>query len=204
MRKLLVAGLLAGLVASPLLPSFAGVATGDDAPAFTLTDTQGKAHSLSDFEGKYVVLEWVSFQCPFVKKHYDSGNMQKLQKEFADKGVVWLSICSSAPGNAGYAEADKINEMLAEKKTAQAAYLVDSDGTVGKAYGAKTTPHMFVVSPDGKVIYQGAIDDNPAPDPEVIPESKNYVVEALTAAMSGQEVAKATTKPYGCGVKYGK
>ena len=202
MKKLLVAGLMAGLIASPLLPALAGIATGDAAPAFTLTDTQGKTHSLSDFEGKYVVLEWVSFQCPFVNKHYDSGNMQKLQKEFADKGVVWLSICSSAPGKAGYAEADEINEMLAEKKAAQAAYLVDSDGTVGKAYGAKTTPHMFVISPEGKVIYQGAIDDNPSPDPEVIPESKNHVVEALAAAMDGKEVAKATTRPYGCGVKY--
>lgn len=204
MRKLLVAALAVGLLALPLLPAMAAVATGDEAPAFTLKDASGDAHSLSDYQGKYVVLEWVNFGCPFVKKHYGSGNMQKLQKQFTDKGVVWLTICSSGSGNQGHFEGDVLTKKLADQNVAHTAYLADADGKVGRAYGARTTPHLFVVGPEGKLIYQGAIDDNRSPNPDVIPESKNYVAEALGSAMNGDDVAQSTTKPYGCGVKYGK
>lgn len=203
MRTLLAAALAAGLTVLPTLPAQAAVATGDEAPAFTLTDSKGEAHSLSDFKDKYVVLEWVNFGCPFVKKHYNSGNMPKLQKDLTDRGVVWLTICSSGPGKQGYAEPDAINKTLGEKKAAQTAYLIDGGGKVGRAYGAKATPHMFVVDPAGKVIYQGAIDSIPSADTDDIPKATNYVVESLDASMKGKAVPNGTTKPYGCSVKYG-
>jgi peroxiredoxin len=204
MRNVLTAGLVAGLTAMPLLPSVAEVSTGKEAPAFTLADADGKSHSLSDFKGKYVVLEWVNHGCPFVKKHYDSGNMQKLQKEFTEKGVVWLAICSSAKGKQGFAEPEQIKKMVEDKKAVHTAYLVDSDGRVGRAYGAKTTPHMFVVDPEGKLIYQGAIDSVRSADSADIPDATNYVMECLNSAMKGEPIANATTKPYGCSVKYAK
>lgn len=178
------------------------IQTNSPAPDFTLTDTNGKNHSLSDFKGKYVVLEWVNYECPFVKKHYGSDNMQKLQKEAAGKDVVWLSINSSAKGKQGYFEPHEVNQIMENSGAKPAAYLLDTDGKVGKTYGASTTPHMYVVDPEGNLIYQGAIDSNPSFDPKVIPSSTNYVMAALNAAMGGQAIENASTKSYGCSVKY--
>lgn len=180
----------------------AAVNTGETAPDFTLTDTNGQSHSLSDFKGKFVVLEWLNHDCPFVKKHYDSGNMQGLQKEYVAKDVIWLSINSSAAGKEGNYSPEESNELTKEKDAASTAVLLDPDGQVGKLYGAKTTPHMFVVSPQGLLIYQGAIDDRPSADPADIPTSVNYVKAALDEALSGKAVSVSTTKSYGCSVKY--
>lgn len=175
---------------------------GEKAPAFTLIDSNGESHNLSDFEGKYVVLEWVNFGCPFVAKHYDSGNMQELQSWAAEHDIVWLSICSSAEGKQGYMENDELNETLEEKGFAAAAYLVDASGDVGQSYGAKTTPHMYVINPEGTLIYAGAIDDKPTTDVEDVEGATNYVVNAVTAAKAGQDIEVNVTKPYGCSVKY--
>lgn len=175
---------------------------GAKAPAMNLKDSNGKEHSLSDMKGKLVVLEWINFGCPFVKKHYDSGNMQKLQKTYTDKGVVWLCINSSAPGKQGAMDAAKVNETLKEKKAAPTAYLFDETGDVGRSYGAKTTPHMFVIDKDGIVVYAGAIDDHPGVDPSEIPQSKNYVQQALDEVIAGKPVTTSSTKSYGCAVKY--
>ncbi len=172
------------------------------APEFALTGIDGKTYKLSDFKGKYVVLEWNNLDCPFVKKHYGSGNMQALQKKYTDKGVVWLTICSSGEGKQGYYEPAALQELAKEKKLSSTAYLRDPDGSVGKEYGAKTTPNMFVVNPEGKLIYAGAIDDKPSPDPKDIPGATNYVAASLDASMAGKPVATKTTVPYGCGVKY--
>ena len=172
------------------------------APDFKLTDTAGKEHSLSDFKGKFVVLEWNNFDCPFVKKHYNSKNMQKLQKKYTGEGVVWLTVNSSADGNQGNYPPDQLNEKIKERSAGMTAYLLDGDGTVGKMYGAKTTPHMYVINPEGTLIYAGGIDDIASTDTDDIKEAKNYVSAALDAAMSGKEVATKTSRPYGCSVKY--
>ena len=156
----------------------------------------------SDFKGKYVVLEWVNFGCPFVKKHYGTENMQKLQKEFVNKDVVWLSICSSAPGKQGNETPDAAKSSFQKFGSAASAYLVDGDGKVGKLYNARTTPQMFIVNPEGVLIYAGAIDDKPTPDPATVANAKNYVKAALDEATSGKDVSTPSTKPYGCSVKY--
>ncbi|HPI36437.1 MAG TPA: thioredoxin family protein [Ignavibacteriaceae bacterium] len=173
-----------------------------EAPKFTLKDSNGKEHSLNDFEGKYVVLEWINFDCPFVKKHYNSDNMQTLQKEYVGKDVVWLLICSSAEGKQGHFSNNEINKRLKALGANATAYLIDEDGKVGKKYGAKTTPHMFVINPEGKLIYAGAIDDKPSTDVDDIDEAVNYVREALNASLAGNAVKVKTSTPYGCSVKY--
>jgi peroxiredoxin len=175
---------------------------GKAAPDFTLTGIDGKAYKLSDFKGKYVVLEWNNLDCPFVKKHYGSGNMQALQKKYTEKGVVWLTICSSAEGKQGYYEPAALQEKTKEQKLSSTAYLRDADGTVGRTYGAKTTPHMFIVNPEGMLIYAGAIDDKPSPDPNDIAKASNYVAACLDESMSGKAVATSSTTSYGCSVKY--
>jgi hypothetical protein len=175
---------------------------GSPAPAFTLTDTKGKQHSLADFKGKYVVLEWVNFGCPFVKKHYESGNMQSTQKKAVDKGVVWLSVCSSASGKQGHLSAADWNEEIAERKLASTAVLIDENGAVGKTYGAKTTPHMYIINPNGVLVYKGAIDNKPSTNKGDIPGAKNYVLAALDESLSGKPVSMASTQSYGCSVKY--
>ena len=182
--------------------AYAKPEVGKPAPDFTLEDLSGKKHELSDLKGKYVVLEWVNFGCPFVKKHYGSENMQKLQKEFTEKGVVWLSICSSAPGKQGNETPDAAKSGLTQFGSAATAYLVDEGGKVGRLYNAKTTPEMFVVNPEGVLIYAGAIDDKPTPNPATVANSKNYVKAALNEATSGKDVSVPSTKPYGCSVKY--
>lgn len=198
MKKLLLAALVFGL------SSFAHAApeVGKPAPAFTLKDAAGKEYSLADLKGKTVVLEWVNFGCPFVKKHYSSQNMQKLQKQAEADNVVWLSICSSAPGKQGNDTPDFAKTESAKYGAAPSAYLIDADGAVGKLYGAKTTPEMFIINKEGTLVYMGAIDDNNSPDPSVIPDSKNYVKAALDEVSAGKPVTTSSTKSYGCSVKY--
>jgi peroxiredoxin len=199
--KKIVLGLLAGLTWAAALPVGA-VETGADAPAFSLQDIDGKKRALADAKGSFVVLEWTNHGCPFVKKHYDSGIMQALQKEFTAQGVTWLSICSSGKGKEGHLTPAEWKKVNAEKNGAASAVLLDPSGTVGKLYGAKTTPHMFVINKEGKIIYQGAIDDTPSADPADAAKAKNYVREALNEALAGKAVTVSETKPYGCGVKY--
>lgn len=177
-------------------------AVGAAAPDFSVTDSKGKTHSVSQYKGKTVVLEWFNPGCPFVVKHYGSGNMQKLQEEFTGKGVVWLTIDSSAPGEQGHLTAEQAEKQITEWKMKSTALLLDPDGKAGHTYGAKNTPHMFVISPEGKVIYQGAIDSKPSSKPEDIASSSNYVKVALDESMAGKPVSNARTKPYGCSVKY--
>lgn len=180
----------------------AGVEVGKPAPDFTLVGCNGKSVSLSDQKGKVVVLEWTNYGCPFVAKHYDSGNMQQLQKQATDKGVVWLSICSSAPGKQGHMDAATAAKACASKKTAATAYLLDEDGTVGKLYGAKRTPEMYVIDANGILVYQGAIDDKKSTDPGDIDGAKNHVTAAVDEVLSGKPVSLPVTEAYGCGVKY--
>ena len=196
--------LCAALVAvlSPLLSVAESARVGDPAPAFTATDSRGKTASLDQYRGKFVVLEWHNQGCPYTKKHYVSGNMQDLQKEWTGKGVVWFTVISSAPGAQGYVTASQENEYLAQMHAAPTAALLDPDGKVGRLYNAKTTPEMFVINPEGKLIYAGAIDNRPTPDSEDIKGADNYVNDALTAAMAGKPVAMPYTRSYGCSVKY--
>jgi peroxiredoxin len=187
-----------------LLPSLAqaGATVGAAAPDFTLTDARGTKRTLSSSKGKVVVLEWVNYNCPFVKKHYGSGNMQKLQAAYTGKGVVWYSINSSAPGKEGFFAPDVIDTLFKERKAASTAYLIDSDGTVGHLYGAKTTPHMFVIDTTGKLVYAGGIDDKPSTDLEDIAGARNYVQAALDETLAGKPVTTSSTASYGCSVKY--
>jgi hypothetical protein len=171
-------------------------------PEFTLRDASGTAHSLSDYAGKYVILEWVNFGCPFVGKHYGSGSMQSLQKTMTARGAVWLSICSSAPGKQGYYEGDALREKLKEENASPTAYLLDPDGTVGRRYGAKTTPHMFIIDPQGMLIYEGGIDNIASTDRADIAKATNYVKEVMEAAWDGKPLPVKTTRSYGCSVKY--
>jgi peroxiredoxin len=178
---------------------------GSAAPDFSLADAKGQTHSLSQYKGKYVVLEWFNPECPFVKKHYGgSNNMQKLQEEYTGKGVVWLSIDSSAPGTQGSLTPEQAQKKMSEWKTKQTALLLDPEGKAGRAYGAKNTPDMIVINPEGKIVYEGAIDSKATPNPADIPTSTNYVKVALDESMAGKPVTNANTKPYGCAVKYGK
>ncbi len=176
--------------------------TGSAAPDFELQGADGKTYKLSDFRGKHVVLEWTNHGCPFVKKHYKNGDMQKLQETYGAKDVVWLAVCSSAPGKQGYCNTEEAGELVTEKDVKATAYLLDQDGSVGKQYGAKTTPHMYVIDPAGSLIYQGAIDSIKSTDADDVAKAENYVQLALDAALSGQPIAKQTTTPYGCSVKY--
>jgi len=180
----------------------ASPAVGSAAPDFSVTDSKGKTQSVSQYKGKTVVLEWFNPECPFVKKHYGSNNMQKLQDEFTGKGVVWLTIDSSAAGKEGNLTAEQANAKMTEWKMKSSAFLLDPDGKAGQTYGAKNTPHMFIINPDGKLIYAGAIDSKASPNPADIPTSTNYVKVALDESMSGKPVSNPATKPYGCSIKY--
>jgi AhpC/TSA family len=176
---------------------------GQAAPDFSLKDTAGKTVKLSDFKGKTVVLEWVNPNCPFVKKHYaDPGNMQSLQGEASGANVVWLAINSTAPDSSEYVDAKQLAAWAAERKAKPTAMLVDADGTVGKLYQARTTPHMYIVDAQGKLAYAGAIDNIPSARVADIPNAKNFVRTALTEIKAGKPVTEATTRPYGCSVKY--
>jgi peroxiredoxin len=190
------------LASTALAPVALAVPVGDQAPDFTAVDSTGKTHTLNEYRGKFVVLEWTNNGCPYTKKHYDSGNMQSLQKQWTAKGVVWLTILSSAPGEQGFMTAAQENSFLGHEHAAPTAALLDPKGNVGHLYSAKTTPHMFVIDPTGKLVYEGAIDDHPTTDTADIASSKNYVSAALTSALAGRPVATAYTRPYGCSVKY--
>jgi len=175
---------------------------GAAAPNFSLPDSKGKTHSLGDFKGKFVVLEWFNPGCPFVQKHYESDNMQKLQQQFTDKNVVWLTIDSAAPGKEGYLTPSDAEQRLAQWKMHSTAFLLDPDGRVGHEYAATNTPHMYVIDPSGKLIYSGAIDSKPTYNPADIPSSTNYVKAALEEAMAGKPVSTPTSRAYGCSIKY--
>lgn len=181
----------------------ANVKIGAPAPNFTLTDTNGDTHSLSEYEGTFVVLEWLDFRCPYVRKHYGSGNMQRLQTEYTNKDVVWLSIYSASPSHRAYVPPKKMAAKNQELGGSQTAILLDPSGEVGKTYNATNTPHMFVISPEGKLLYKGGIDDKPTTDEADVKTATNYVRKALDAAMSGDEVSPKQAKPYGCPIKYG-
>jgi alkyl hydroperoxide reductase subunit AhpC len=193
------------LLAGALIATAANAAStvGLPAPAFTATDSNGKTVSLSDYVGKYVVLEWSNDGCPFVRKHYGSGNMQSLQKEFTAKGVIWLTVISSAPGKQGYVDGPTANRLSVERGAAPTDVLLDPQGTLGHLYDAKTTPDLFVVDPKGKLVYAGGIDSIASTDPEDIPKADPYFETALTEALAGKPISKPVTRPYGCSIKYG-
>jgi len=180
----------------------AAIDTESAAPDFTLSDTTGNSHSLSDFKGSYVVLEWTNHGCPFVKKHYSEGHMQALQEKMTGKGVVWLKINSGAPGKQGYVTAEEGNQLLAEKGIKATALLLDSDGIVGRTYDARVTPHMYLIDPEGTLIYQGAIDSIKSTKASDVDKAENYLKAAYKAHKNGEPIAKATTTAYGCSVKY--
>ena len=194
----------AAALAVALVPvaASAQAVVGSPAPNFTATDSHGQTHTLSEYRGKYVVLEWHNQGCPYTKKHYVSGNMQSLQKEWTAKGVVWFTVISSAPGQQGYVTDAEENAYLAEMHAAPTAVLMDPEGKLGHLFSAKTTPEMYVIDPEGKLIYEGAIDDHATPDPSDIRGADNYLNDALMEAMSGKPVAHAYTRSYGCSVKY--
>jgi len=175
---------------------------GKPAPDFTLMGADSKEHSLSGYKGSFIVLEWFNPDCPFVNKHYNSRNMQKLQKFYMEKGVAWMVINSSAKGKQGYCTTERANEVIKEKDMVPTAFLLDHDGKVGKLYGAKTTPHMYVIDKDGLLIYIGAIDNKPSTKIKDINNAENYVQAALDEAMDGKSVSINVSQPYGCSVKY--
>lgn len=180
----------------------AAAKVGEPAPAFTGTDSNGKAVSLADFKGKLVVLEWTNDGCPFVKKHYGSGNMQGLQKEAAAKGVVWLSVISSAPGKQGHADGARANELTKSRDAAPAHVLLDETGAVGRLYEAKTTPHLFLIGKDGTLLYAGGIDSVASADPADIAGATPYLRMAIDETLAGKPVSQPVTRPYGCSIKY--
>jgi len=184
-----------------ILPARA-LTPGIAAPNFTGTDSTGAKQTLSQYRGKYVVLEWANRGCPFEQKHYNSGNMEALQKQWTSKGVVWLSVISSAPGTQGYVTPAEENAYLSDKHAAPTAAILDPTGAIGHLYEAKTTPHMFVIDPTGKLVYMGAIDDKPSPDPDTLKGAHNYLNQALEEAMAGKQVTTPVTRSYGCSVKY--
>jgi peroxiredoxin len=191
------------LLIAAVTMAHAQVEIGKPAPDFTLTDCSGKNVSLSDYKGKVVVLEWVNHGCPFVVKHYGSGNMQKLQADSVAKGVVWLSICSSAPGKQGHMAAADASKNCAEVKSAATAFLLDESGKTGRAYGAKVTPELYVIDASGTLVYHGAIDDKKSTNPGDIADAKNHVAAALDEVVAGKPVTTPKTEAYGCSVKYG-
>ncbi len=202
-RSILYSG-TAFLIAVFLLPKLMQAArVGDTAPDFTATASDGRTYHLSDYKGKFVVLEWHNNGCPYTRKHYESGNMQRLQKEWTARGVVWFTVISSAPNTQGYVTASEENGYLAKMQAAPTAALLDPSGPLGHLYGAKTTPHMFIINPQGQLIYDGAIDDRATTDLSDVNGATNYVTVALQEAMAGKPVSTPATRPYGCSVKYG-
>ncbi|GMV27940.1 MAG: thioredoxin family protein [Rhodanobacteraceae bacterium] len=197
-----MSALLAATLALTAAPLQAKVVVGQPAPAFSLTDSNGKTRTLDEFKGKTVVLEWTNAECPFVRKHYDSNNMQTQQREATAAGVVWLSINSGAPGKQGEIEGGDANELMQINKSAQTAYLLDPEGKTGRAYGASVTPHMYVIDGQGIVRYMGGIDSILSADPADIPKATQYVRQALAELAGGKLVSVPVSAPYGCSVKY--
>jgi peroxiredoxin len=202
MKRLIVMSTLFALVllGAPLEISAAKV--GQPAPDFTSTASNNKTYHLADYRGKFVVLEWHNNGCPYTQKHYNSGNMQKLQKQWTAQGVVWFTILSSAPGKQGYVDANGENAYIAKMGAAPTAALLDAGGTIGHSYDAKTTPEMIIINPQGVIIYDGAIDNRPTDEQRDIPGATNYVDVALSQALAGKPIETGATRPYGCSVKY--
>ena len=202
MKRPTLTAMLVTVVTYTALVLVARAKVGQPAPDFTGTASSGKTFRLSDYRGKYIVLEWHNNGCPYVGKHYNSGNMQRLQKQWTGRGVVWFTIISSAPGKQGYVTASEENEYLSKMQAAPTAALLDPTGNIGHLYEAKTSPQMVVINPQGIMIYDGAIDDKPTTDLNDVPGATNYVNLALEQAMAGKQVGTPTTRPYGCSVKY--
>ena len=202
MHKIIAYSMAVFVLIFTILPANAAVEIGQAAPEIEATDTNGQPFKLSDHKGKIVVLEWTNHHCPFVVKHYGSGNMQATQKAAMEQGVEWVSIVSSAPGRQGHVSAEKANEVTAEQSATITAKLLDESGAIGKLYDAKTTPHMFIVDAEGNIAYAGAIDSNSSPNPKTIEGATNYVTAALDNLKNGTSVAVSQTQPYGCSVKY--
>jgi len=200
-RRLAIAAAVAAAVAVTA-PAQAAALVGQPAPDFTLADSHGQQHTLSSLKGKTVVLEWINYDCPFVQKHYNSGHMQKLQKDYTGKGVVWLAINSSNKGKQGNYPPAEIEARSKKHAAAFSAYLLDEDGTVGRAYGARTTPHMYVIDPQGTLVYAGGIDDKPSTELADIASARNFVKAALDETLAGKPVTTTSSQPYGCAVKY--
>ena len=201
--KMLLAAcfLYSGTASTPNVAA-ANAVVGSPAPNFSAKDIEGKTQTLDAWRGRVVVLEWVNPECPFVRKHYGSGNMQRLQADWTGRGVAWLTVASSAPQKQGHMTAEQATEIIQQRGSRQTALLLDSDGAVGKLYGAKSTPHMFIIDPQGRLIYAGAIDSVASPDPADIASATNYVQQALQEATAGKPVSVAETQSYGCSVKY--
>lgn len=201
-RLIALSALAAAGVALPLAASAQAATVGQPAPAFEVKDASGKTVKLADFKGKHVVLEWTNPGCPFVVKHYGAQNMQALQKDAAAKNVVWLAVSSTAPGQTDYLAPGALAAKYQAWGAAPAAMLMDDNGAVGKAYGAKTTPHMYVIDPKGTLVFAGGIDDKRSANPADIPGAKNFVKAALAESLAGKPVSTPTATPYGCSVKY--
>ena len=192
---------ISGLAVAVMLAAV-NVTAQEKAPAFELTDVHGNTHSLAQYEGKIIVLEWINYDCPFVRKFYRPGYMQKWQEKYTGKGIVWLSICSSAPGTQGHFSIDEWHRRINDQKVKATAVLLDEDGTVGRAYGARTTPHMYVIDKEGNLVYKGGIDDRRSTNSAHVEGARNFVIEALDALLAGNPVAASDAPPYGCSVKY--
>ena len=190
-------------LAAPLPAAWAQAGVGQAAPAFTLTDLEGRKVALADLRGKYVVLEWTNPSCPFVQKHYGSGNMQSLQKRFTGEGVQWVVINSTAASHPEYRKPADQKAWLDKQGTGASIAALDADGTVGRAYGAKTTPHMYVIDPNGVLVYAGAIDDKRSANPADVKTANNYIVQAFAELRAGKPVSAPSTPAYGCTIKYG-
>ena len=194
---------IAALVgALALVMSAQAAEVGKPAPDFNTTDAKGQALDLKNLKGKVVVLEWINHGCPFVKKHYGAGNMQKIQETYTAKGVVWISVSSASKQSPTFLDEAALLKLSAEKQSKASHLVVDASGTIGKSYGAKVTPHLFVINKEGVLVYDGAIDSNKSADPADIPKAENFVTKALDAVLEGKPVEKPKTEPYGCGVKY--
>jgi hypothetical protein len=202
MRKTIRALLLATPLIATAAAALAAATIGQAAPAFTASDTAGRRVALADFKGRHVVLEWVNPECPFVQKHYGSGNMQATQKAATAQGVVWLAVNSTRRDHGDYKTPAQMDAWMAQGRAAPTATLMDTDGTIGRAYGARTTPHLYVIDPQGRLVYAGAIDSRPSANPADIRTATNHVNAALAEALAGKPVSVATTQPYGCSVKY--
>ncbi len=193
---------LFALIATYSITADARVSVNQPAPDFTAIDSNGNKHQLSDFRGKTVVLEWTNHDCPYVRKHYESGNMQALQKDATGKGVVWLSVISSAPGKQGHVSGKEANILTEKRNAAPTAVLLDESGDIGRMYRAKTTPHMYIIDSQGTLVYMGGIDNIPSANPADITRATNYVDVALRSMSNGQPIKNGITRPYGCSVKY--
>jgi peroxiredoxin len=201
-RALSLGAVALSLAASWPVLAREAVAPGQPAPDFTVRDSAGRDVRLSSFKGKPVVLEWTNHDCPYVRKHYGTGNMQALQRDATGQGVIWLTISSSSTGAQGHVNGLEAEKLTSDRKASPTAFLLDHDGRVGRLYGATATPHMYVIDKAGVLAYMGAIDDKPSTNRDDVPIARNYVREALGAVQNGQPVKTASTRVYGCSIKY--